>query len=660
MYFVLQHFECFDIYANFLPIQGHFRAFFLVFLFLLDYTGLLAQSSGNELDTISISSVKMSRNITAHTGIYVDTSNSFRERSFKRLPELYFIPASMNRKLQARYIGKSIFLQFTVKNDTDSVGYLYFLPGFYCSSLHLFKMNTVTRNFEQVAIDKGHINNEENIVSCLYPEPGESATYITEIRFIKTTVNTITPILVQGEFLPTLYAQLQNERRLNSIITYMVCGIMLMMIIYSFAGFYTSPRMEFIYYASYAFLLGFMFFLKAFLYKMPTQTNFLFESYFDFILQATGTLFYFIFLRSFINSKQEYQRLDKILYAQQVITITGMIIFTFLNFFTDNFTLQNQVENLVKYTWSVSTIIFIGFAIFQKNYLLRYLAIGHAFLFLFGFLSLYLINSPNRFNNMLTALVNDSLFWYELGIIFELLFFMMALSIKNKQEISTGAREKERLLMDYEKSAMERKMEILAAQQDERNRISADMHDELGSGVTAIRLLSELAKTKMKENTPSEIEKISNSANDLITKMNTIIWTMKSSNDTVDNMIAYTRAYASEFLDNTNLKYAIDFPDIISTIELTGEKRQNIFLCIKESLNNIAKHARATYVHISFEVGPKLVITIRDNGVGLNPDKMREFSNGLANMRKRMESIDGHFNIRQDNGTEVTLGISLV
>ena len=91
----------------------------------------------------------------------------------------------------------------------------------------------------------------------------------------------------------------------------------------------------------------------------------------------------------------------------------------------------------------------------------------------------------------------------------------------------------------------------MAAQQDERNRISADMHDELGSGVTAIRLMSEIVKSKMKQTSLPEIEKISNSANDLLGKMNTIIWTMKSSNDTLESLVAYIRAHAIEFFDST-------------------------------------------------------------------------------------------------------------
>jgi signal transduction histidine kinase len=619
-----------------------------------------AQQAQNLFDTISLSQVKLSQSIQAQTGIYIDTANIVQKSTIKALPHLNFVPVSMSRKLPAKLISKTIYLQFSVRNDSDTVSFHYFLPGFYCNSINLYKYSSTTALFEPVPAAVSQKAYNDNVVSVLNLLPHETATFITALRFIKTTVNTITPTISEDFYLNTLFSQLQNERRLNSIITYLICGIMLMMIIYSFAGYYTSRSMEFIYYAGYAFLLGFMFFFKALLYKLPVVPNFLFESYLDFLLQGTGTVFYFIFLRSFTNARRDFPKLNRFLLAQQWLTVAGLALFTYLNFFTDQFPLQNQVENLIKYAWSFGTIIFIGFAICLKSNLLKYLAIGHAFLFLFGFLSLYLINSPRRFMPMLTSVVNDSLFWYEMGVLFELVFFMIALSIKNKQNITLQAREKERLLIDYDKSAMQRKMEILAAQQEERNRISADMHDELGSGVTAIRLLSELAKTKLKENTPTEIDKISNSANDLIMKMNTIIWTMKSANDTVDNMVAYVRAYASEFLDNTNLHYIIDYPDVACTRQLSGEKRRNIFLCIKEALNNIAKHAQATKVELNFDIGDRLVVTIKDNGIGLNPEKMREFSNGLVNMQKRMENIDGQFSISTGDGTLVSLSIPLI
>lgn len=533
------------------------------------------------------------------------------------------------------------------------------MPGFYFDDIDLFHYDTASKRLQPALEYPGEGIFDPNVVSKLTLQPGETRTYVTKLSFIKTTINTVTPTLSYAYFLPTLLTEVQSERKINTIITFLVCGIMLMMIFYSLAEFYINRNRVFLYYSSYAILLGVMFFFKAYLYKTPVASNYFFESYFDFILQAGGTLFYFMFLRKFTQSATEFPLLNKVLMIQQVITIAGMILFTILHFFSTAFIWQNQTENLVKYAWSASTVFFIGFAIYKRHHLLTYLAIGHCFLFLGGLLSLFLINSTYRFNNILSSLINDSLFWYEMGILFELMFFLVALSYKNRLDISSRAREQERLLIEYEKSAIERKMAVLAAKQEERNRISADMHDELGSGVTAIRLMSELAKTKLKDGSLPELERISSSANDLISKMNTIIWTMKSSNDTVDNMIAYVRSYASEFFDNTDISCKVQYPDNLPSIEMSGEKRRNVFLCIKESLNNILKHANATQVTIIFKIGPHLVIQIQDNGIGVAEDNMREFSNGLANMRKRMDNIDGHFNIRNEKGTVVTLSIPL-
>jgi signal transduction histidine kinase len=221
------------------------------------------------------------------------------------------------------------------------------------------------------------------------------------------------------------------------------------------------------------------------------------------------------------------------------------------------------------------------------------------------------------------------------------------------------AMESERLRLENERKELEKQVAVMAAQKDERDRISADMHDELGSGVTAIRLMSEIVKSKMKETSLPEIDKISNSANDLLGKMDTIIWTMKSSNDTVESLIAYVRAYAKEYFDNTNITCTVKVLPL-PAVQISGEKRRNIFLGIKEALHNIVKHAQATEVTITATAMEHiLTIEISDNGVGLHPDKLRKFGNGLNNMKRRMESIDGSWDIISEKGTMVVFSLPL-
>ncbi len=257
------------------------------------------------------------------------------------------------------------------------------------------------------------------------------------------------------------------------------------------------------------------------------------------------------------------------------------------------------------------------------------------------------------------SVFNRSMLYYEIGLVLELMFFLFGLAYKNKKDIIAQVKEREQFKMENERKEFEKQMAVMAVRQEERDRISADMHDDLGSGVTAIRLMSEIVKSKMGMEQFPEIDKISNSANELLGKMNSIIWTMKSSNDSVESLVAYLRAYATEYFDNTPVRCTVEIKNI-TDMEMSGEKRRNIFLSFKETLNNILKHANATKVYIHMEgKGERLKITIQDNGVGIDLKNLRRFGNGLNNMKKRIQSIPGEFIIGNNNGTLVCFELEL-
>jgi signal transduction histidine kinase len=235
----------------------------------------------------------------------------------------------------------------------------------------------------------------------------------------------------------------------------------------------------------------------------------------------------------------------------------------------------------------------------------------------------------------------------------------MALNHKNRRQLIAQARERERLKAENQMKEYEKELAVFKAQQQERERISADIHDELGSGMTAIRLMSEIAKNKMKENIPVEIDKISHSADEVLNKMNAIIWSMNSDNDTLDNLISYIRAYALEYFEGTPINCMVNTPDNIEHKELTGAKRRNIFLCVKETLNNALKHSKASEVKIEFFIDGFLIIRISDNGIGIDLKNIRQFANGLKNISRRMESIAGSFEIDSNKGTITILTLPL-
>jgi signal transduction histidine kinase len=373
--------------------------------------------------------------------------------------------------------------------------------------------------------------------------------------------------------------------------------------------------------------------------------------YAAFALLATGTVFYIAFTRKFLDTKKNFPVLNKLFIYEERAVMLLLAGYTFIHFFTDYFVVQQALENTMKTTALMLGIVYIITAFMRRNKLLNYLAIGNAILIGFAIISFYLLQFPKR-----GSIFFNSLFYYEMGIVLELMFFILGLTYKNRIELIDKIREQEALKLESEKQLFETKLAVLDARQKERSRISTDMHDELGAGITAIRLYSELAKSKIEKDTMPEIEKISSSANELLNSMNTIIWAMSSSNDTLENMVAYIRSYALEYFDNSGIHCKVDVTEDLPNIEVIGAIRKNVFMVVKEALNNILKHAHATEVNITLiKEGDGLSLYIQDNGVGIDMEKLRRFGNGLKNMRKRMEEMNIDFSIENKNGTLITL-----
>lgn len=425
-----------------------------------------------------------------------------------------------------------------------------------------------------------------------------------------------------------------------------------MMILFMIANFVTSRKMEFLYNAAYSTCMFMLILFNSTVIRLSTAFNNFYYSYFDFFLLVAGTIFYISFARRFLGTKDNYTLLDRILkYAERFILLL-MGIFTFLNFFTDTFLPQFYLESTMKISFLLLGVAFIYLALKQKDRLFNYLAAGNAMLVLFSFVSLMIM----ILNIKPTEIYFNSLFYYNTGIVLELIFFILGLTYKNRRELIKEIKVQEALKLDAEKKEFETQLAVIKAQQEERNRISADMHDDLGAGMTTIRLYSELAKSRLADNSIPEIEKISSSANELLGKMNAIIWSMSSSNDSLGNMIAYIRSYALEYFEDTGVVCKIDIPEKLPNIEVIGEIRRNVFLVVKEALNNILKHAKATEVSIKLiRVEDGLTLYIHDNGKGIDLDKLRQFGNGLKNMKKRMADIHVDFSIENNNGTLITM-----
>jgi ligand-binding sensor domain-containing protein/signal transduction histidine kinase len=231
------------------------------------------------------------------------------------------------------------------------------------------------------------------------------------------------------------------------------------------------------------------------------------------------------------------------------------------------------------------------------------------------------------------------------------------------------------------KQKLQRRIEHIERQraiEAERGRIANDIHDDLGSGLTEIVILSQLVKNAKisSETVQADAFKINNKARALTQSLDEIVWAMNLQNDTLDDFVTYACNYAQDYLQSAGIRCRLVVPANLPHVPLTADIRHNLFMALKEALNNIVKHARASEVRIQIEVEPqKFTLTINDNGKGLCLDPKANgdadggtgnttegsSKDGLINMRKRLENINGQLRLQSESnqGTRVEMIIPL-
>jgi ligand-binding sensor domain-containing protein/signal transduction histidine kinase len=216
------------------------------------------------------------------------------------------------------------------------------------------------------------------------------------------------------------------------------------------------------------------------------------------------------------------------------------------------------------------------------------------------------------------------------------------------------------LIRQYYNRKIERQRLVFEKQQAvefERTRIATDMHDDLGAGLSRIKFLSETIGIKLqnKQTADDDVVKIKAYSTEMIDKMGEIVWALNKGNDSLSDLLSYTRAYTAEYLTQNNILSEIFVNDEVAPLFVSGEFRRNVFLTVKEALHNIVKHSGADKVEITFSVSEKLMITIVDNGKGFDSGHVRPFRNGISNMHKRLNDIGGTIEIENAKGTVVRL-----
>lgn len=217
------------------------------------------------------------------------------------------------------------------------------------------------------------------------------------------------------------------------------------------------------------------------------------------------------------------------------------------------------------------------------------------------------------------------------------------------------------------------KEERLIELQRVRRRIATDLHDDVGSSLTKIALLSEAVRQKvsaLNKDASERLVAVTAISNELMESMSDIVWAINPQKDNLSDLAQRMRRFASDIFTACQIGFRFRAPLLDRDVQLGANVRREVFLIFKESVNNVVKHSESSEVILDLSVeGDCLALDISDNGKGFNPALVKADTgyltsqsrggNGLASMRRRAREMGGQFEIKTNIGQGTTMSLRL-
>jgi len=238
-------------------------------------------------------------------------------------------------------------------------------------------------------------------------------------------------------------------------------------------------------------------------------------------------------------------------------------------------------------------------------------------------------------------------------------FLVTALTVLAAVITGTRLAERRKFQRRLQQAEQERALER------ERGRIAQDLHDDLGSSLARISLLSGLAREDRgdPQQVLTHLNKIAQAADETVRALEEIVWAVRPGSDSLQSLVEYVAHFSNELFEGDGTRCRLDLPHDLPQLSLPPELRHNIFLVVKEALTNVIKHAQAKEVHVQAKAtGDTLEFIVQDDGHGFEPGKSSHESqrNGLSNMQRRAATMGGQLTVQTTKtGTAVRLVVPI-
>ena len=201
------------------------------------------------------------------------------------------------------------------------------------------------------------------------------------------------------------------------------------------------------------------------------------------------------------------------------------------------------------------------------------------------------------------------------------------------------------------------------ALEQQRNKITADLHDDIGASLSSLQVNSAVANQLVNKDIKQAklvLNKIETQAKNIADKIGDIIWSMKPGKDEFMTISSRIKTFANDMLGATNIIYTIQIDKRADTEIKDIGSRKNIVLITKEALNNAVKYSKAKNITIELKIkNNKILLSITDDGIGFIVNGTT--GNGIVNMKKRTEELNGVFRLiaEEKKGTAINCEIPL-
>jgi ligand-binding sensor domain-containing protein/two-component sensor histidine kinase len=190
-----------------------------------------------------------------------------------------------------------------------------------------------------------------------------------------------------------------------------------------------------------------------------------------------------------------------------------------------------------------------------------------------------------------------------------------------------------------------------------KTKLSADLHDSIGSGLTEISILSELTSKEVENVLPESSQRlnsISEKARQLVDNMSDIVWMVNPHRDSLYHLMLRLKDSYSDFMCALGISFATISIEKFSDVKLPMDYRQNLFLIFKEAINNAIKHSKCKKLTLEANLSKDIFeLVLKDDGVGIDYEVIK-YGNGIQNMKTRANAIGGELIVDSSNsGTTI-------